>query len=218
MNPHDNNDADDGGHDNDDQQQEQRQQQPPQAAIEEWSVERLSRADYKELGSPENVEQRFLKHLLANPNCRNSLRILLMSSSTTSRDYSLEIDAFDLLEADPVLGHLLLKFPSILSSLLENAIVAAQQELQRQIAAETETNNGNSTHVDTKNTPVVKGHNGSRVHARLIHLPPTCCKLSLASLHASDVGKIVQCSGTVVRVTPVCMYEVCIDEFVLTYL
>ena len=40
--------------------------------------------------------------------------------------------------------------------------------------------------------PVVKGENGTRVHARLIHLPPhsTNCKPSLSSLSTCDVGKI----------------------------
>ena len=150
------------------------------------------------------------------------MRILLLSSSNTSRDYSLEIDAFDLLEADPVLGHLLLKFPGTLSGVLEKAIVSAQKELERQILEERRgsensrstdnndynTNDSSAMGDPVVNNPVVKGHIGTRVHARLIHLPPTCCKMSLSTLQASDVGKIVQCLGTVVRVTPVCMYEV----------
>ena len=48
----------------------------------------------------------------------------------------------------------------------------------------------------------------TRVHARLVHLPPTCCITSLgAAVQASDVGKIVQLTGTVVRASPVQMYE-----------
>lgn len=223
MNPHNNNSHDrDENDDNNNNNNTGDQQQPTQAAIEEWSVERLSRAAFKELGTAETVEIRFRKHLLTSPSCRKSLRILLLSSSNTSRDYSLEIDAFDLLEADPVLGHLLLKFPGTLSGVLEKAIVSAQKELEREILEErrgsensrsTDNNDGytndNSGMGDTiANNPVVKGHIGTRVHARLIHLPPTCCKMSLSTLQASDVGKIVQCLGTVVRVTPVCMYEV----------
>lgn len=84
---------------------------------------------------------------------------------------------------------------------LETAIVTAQQELCRQ-------QQGDPDRDGISNAYSVKGANrNSRVHARLIHLPPTCCKLSLGSLQASDVGKIVQCSGNVVRTTPVCMYE-----------
>eukprot|EP00957_Ditylum_brightwellii_P198179 15100581-Ditylum_brightwellii.AAC.1 len=49
----------------------------------------------------------------------------------------------------------------------------------------------------------------TRVHARLVHLPPhmSCCRPSLSSIVASDVGKIIQISGTVVRAGAVQMYE-----------
>jgi DNA helicase MCM9 len=170
---------------------------------ERWSAERLCRASYKDLGSPPEVEQRFVRHLLSSPTCRSSLQVLLSSESKTTRDYSLEIDAFDLIQADPVLGHLLMRFPATLLPLLENAVVYAQRELLRQLREEANT------------APfVVKGDKGdgkalpmTRVHARLVHLPPTCCKPSLASMDAGDVGKIVQLSGTVVRTCPVQMYE-----------
>lgn len=182
--------------------------------LENWSAERLSRASYKDLGTPQEVESRFLRHLMSSSTCQSSLRVLLTSTSTTTRDYSLEIDAFDLLQDDPILGHMLLKFPGTLLKLLENAIVAAQKEIQRQILMENEDRGIDSTSATSK--PIVKGDKGdsrngfppTRVHARLVHLPPTCCKMSLASMQASDVGKIVQCSGTVVRTSPVCMYEV----------
>ena len=95
------------------------------------------------------------------------------------------------------MGHFLLRFPGPLIEALEAAIVTAQNELKGMLEEEDP---------DAKHY-LVKGESRSRVHARLIHLPPTCCKLSLGSLQATDVGKIVQCSGTVVRTTPVCMYE-----------
>ena len=172
---------------------------------ERWTAERLSRASYKDLGSPAEVEARFLRHLLSLDSCRLALQILLTSTSSTTRDFSLEIDAFDLLEADAVLGHLLLRFPSTLVPILENAIVQAQKELQKQLEQDEE-----------QDIPpmIVKGDKGNgkglpatRVHARLVHLPPTCCRTSVAAMAASDVGKIVQLSGTVVRTSPVQMYE-----------
>jgi DNA replicative helicase MCM subunit Mcm2 (Cdc46/Mcm family) len=170
---------------------------------ESWTAERLCRASYKDLGTPSEVETRFLGHLLSLDSCRSALEVLLTSTSTTTRDYSLEIDAFDLLEADAVLGHLLLRFPSTLVPILENAIVQAQKELQKRLDEEGDT------------TPkLVKGDKGNgkglpatRVHARLVHLPPTCCRASVARMGAKDVGKIVQLSGTVVRTSPVQMYE-----------
>jgi len=64
-----------------------------------------------------------------------------------------------------------------------------------------------------KGEPHTDGCNSShpmtRVHARLVHLPPhmSCCRPSLSSIVASDVGKIIQISGTVVRAGAVQMYE-----------
>ena len=169
-----------------------------------WTAERLQRASYKDLGSPSEVEDRFLRHLLsADYSCRSALDVLLMSSSSTTRDFSLEIDAFELLLSDCVLGTLLLKFASTLLPILENSIVRAQKVLQAQKQEEGDTS-----------LTSIKGDKGdgkglpaSRVHARLVHLPPTITRNSVASMKAQDVGKIVQLSGTVVRTSPVQMYE-----------
>jgi DNA helicase MCM9 len=174
-------------------------------AQRQWSAEQLVQASYKDLGSPAEVEERFYRHLVANETCRRSLYKLLEENSTTTRDYSIEIDAFDLLESDPVLGFLLLRYPATLLPLLENSVVRGQADLLRQSSIQSE-----DTHDDTVQT--VKGLKGdtvatTRVHARLVHLPPSCCKTSLARMQATDVGKIVQVSGTVVRTSPVQMYE-----------
>lgn len=164
---------------------------------EEWPASKLSQASYKDLGSPLVVEDRFFQHLMQSEFCEKGLIGLLESSSMSCRDYSMEIDAFDLLRDDPVLGFMLLKYPSTLLPILERAIVKAQQEILNQC--------------EEANVWVVKGDTSSsvtRVHARLVQLPPTCCKPSLGkSLSAQDVGKIWQISGTVVRTGPVQMYE-----------
>jgi len=179
---------------------------------EPWTAARLVRASYKDLGTPAHVEERFFHHLLQY--CQVDLELLLSSNSTTTRDYSIELDMFDLCWEDSVLGHLLLKYPSTLLPILENAVVRAQKHILKQIQE-------GILQTKTKNIPfvegewTVKGDRGSsnkglpatRVHARLVHLPPTCCRTSVASMDASDVGKIVQLSGTVVRTSPVQMYE-----------
>jgi DNA helicase MCM9 len=164
----------------------------------EWTAERLVRASYKDLGSPAEVEERFFRHLLK---CSGAeLEMLLSATSSTTRDYSLELDMFDLCWEDAILGQLLLKYPSTLLPLLENAIVQAQKHLLQQNpqmpAWTIKGDKGNA-----------KGIPATRVHARLVHLPPTCCRPSVARMDASDVGKIVQISGTVVRTSPVQMYE-----------
>ena len=191
-----------------------------------WTAERLLRASYQDLGSPSQVKARFLDHLLSVS--RDSILELLQQKSRNSRDYSLPVNAFSLLAHDPILGHLALRYPATLLPLLEQAIVQAQVELQRQCLEEyNEKNdhnnenqsNENEINMNSSNNPanwIVKGsasnnhnnHKGTtRVHARLVHLPPFCCRTSVAQMDASDVGKIVQVSGTVVRAGPVQMYE-----------
>ena len=48
-----------------------------------------------------------------------------------------------------------------------------------------------------------------KIHARLVHLPPHIefCKPSISSIKACDVGKVVQITGTVIRNSPVRMFE-----------
>lgn len=149
----------------------------------------------------------FRHHLLTLPSCRAALQQLLSSEIRTTRDFSLEIDAFDLLEADPVLGHMLFKFPNTLLPLLENAIVSAQKCLHKELEAVDEAAATAAATAVAAPPRSVKGDTGTRVHARIFHLPPTCCRTSVASMAASDVGKIVQVSGTCVRTSPVQMYE-----------
>lgn len=160
-----------------------------------WRAENLMRASYKDLGTPHQVQDRFMRYLLKTNTTKEALKHLFISSSSTTRDYSLEIDTFDLIQQDTVLGCLVLRFPTTLLPLLEKSIVMAQHQLFT----------GDDQLVGT-----VKGDTTvsmSRVHARLIHLPPTCTKSSLNHMEAADVGKIWQVQGTVVRSAPVQMYE-----------
>ncbi len=162
-----------------------------------WTAERLCRASYQELGTPSEVQTMFKNYLLKMSKCRDSLEELLKCRSQNSRDFSLEIDAFDLFEVDPVLGHFILKYPNTLVPLLEKAIVEAQLDLLKRLQDTDKIEAAGLT---------VKGDKGSRVHARIFHLPPICSRTSVA-YEATDVGKIVQLSGTVVRTSPVQMYE-----------
>lgn len=190
-------------HNQQQQQQQQYEQQPTH-----FTAERLYRSTYKHIGTPSSVENRFQRHLLAHPYSRKQLWTLLNETRRTTRDYSFFIDAFALLEADPVLGHMTLVYPSTMLPLLENSIVQAQVELMQQQQQQQQ-------HDDTHNV-MVKGGKGNargdginttRVHARLIQLPPTCCRSSIGRMMASDVGLILQVVGTVVRTSPLQMYE-----------
>lgn len=77
-----------------------------------WTAEKLQQASYRDLGTEKEVEQRFYNHLLKSDSCTEALHQLLSENSTTTRDYSITIDTFDLLDADPILGHLLLRYPA----------------------------------------------------------------------------------------------------------
>ena len=139
------------------------------------------------------------------------------------------MDAFELIQRDPVLGNMLLRFPATLLPLLEDAIVEAQRVVKRR--AETDVlarltggtcanidgsskNEGKGSGVQLPIPLLVKGEGGSstgltRIHARLTHLPPhlSCCKPSISFLSASDTNKIIQVAGTVTKTSGVCMYE-----------
>jgi hypothetical protein len=82
----------------------------PHAPI--WSADRLQQASYRDLGSESEVEDRFYIHLLKSDSCNDALKVLLSESRSTTRDYSITIDTFDLIDADPVSGHLLLRYPA----------------------------------------------------------------------------------------------------------
>ena len=77
-----------------------------------WTAEKLQQASYRDLGSESDVEERFYTHLLKSDSCLDSLQRLLAENSTTTRDYSITIDTFDLIDADPILGHMLLRYPA----------------------------------------------------------------------------------------------------------
>jgi len=195
-----------------------------------WTAERLvHQASYKDLGSPTDVEHRFYRHLLSSTTCVASLQDLLRQSSTTTRDYSITVDAFDLMDADPLLGHMLLRFPATLLPLLENAVVRAQRAILLRYQQQQENDDNDEDHMAVAQMTVKGSESGTtgsaasassaaasntsgtaaatRVHARLVHLPPYCFQTSLAAMDAQDVGKIVQVTGTVVRTTPIQMYE-----------
>ena len=157
-----------------------------------WSIPKLLNTDYRELGTPAEVEKRFLSFLLHSPSCLSAIVRLICTAPSTTRDFSFQLDAHEFIQADPILGTMLLRYPNPLLSVLENAIVIAQKEVF-QILQKSYNYNNNFC---------IKGDNNNevtRVHARLVHLPPhsSCCKSSIASLKAADVGKIVQISGKI---------------------
>jgi DNA replicative helicase MCM subunit Mcm2 (Cdc46/Mcm family) len=129
---------------------------------------------------------------------------------------------FELIQKDNVAGTMLLRYPTMLLNVLEDAIYKAQMVVLGEVL--NEHGNDESALANTTNGGVpwnVKGRRHSRdetaftrVHPRLVHLPPhsSCCKPSLSSIHATDMGRIVQLTGTVVRASPVRMYE-CARQF-----
>lgn len=181
-----------------------------------WTPSKLLASTFRDLGSPDDVKRQFKSYLLSSPKCLASLLQMLYAETgkTGVYDYSLQIDMHQFLHAEPVLGNMLLRYPGVLLSPLEEAIIAAQKDILSSIQNFTQTADGDTTfhshhHHHPPPNPTIKGINATRVHARLIHLPPhiSNCKPSLSNLNSSDVGKILQLSGTVVRCSKVQMYE-----------
>ncbi len=148
---------------------------------------------------------------------------------------SIEIDAFQLLSRDPVLGNLTLRYPDTLLELLEDSTVQARTVLRRRMEValhsalqarkgeyeqqqdkrskndeariKSETNNMTQLLKALRYTK--EWYEPRPLHARLVHLPPhmQCCKPTLSSISSADVGTVVQICGTVVRTGPVRMME-----------
>ena len=132
----------------------------------------------------------------------------MLHSEKEDAHYSLQIDAQELLEYNPQIGFLLLKHPTFLLALLEEAILSAQLLLYNILKPSLENESDNylekerQQHSNRNEKHIsVKGH----VHARLYNLPPSSflLKPSINSLRASDVGQYVQLSGTTVRASAV---------------
>jgi len=151
-------------------------------------------------------------HLLNSSSCLESILQILSADpgKTGVHDFSLELDAHEFILSDPLLGNMILLHPAALLPLLEDAIVESQRQVCSRLRL--------TRHLGEKfrsflpfppDEPFIKGEKNTRVHARLVHLPPhpTCCKPSISALTCADVGKIIQISGTVVRASKVQMYE-----------
>eukprot|EP00956_Cyclotella_meneghiniana_P028191 scaffold64965_cov79-Cyclotella_meneghiniana.AAC.9 len=151
------------------------------------------------------------------------------NTTNNTRGDSIEVDAYHLIMLDPILGNLTLRYPDTLLPLLEDATVQAKRVLRRRMevalktgmerqsptnlkAAKIEKNKQllmalqRSSGINSRGDPVYQPH---RLQARLVHLPPhhQCCKPTLSSINSSDVGTVVQVSGTCVRTGPVRMME-----------
>jgi DNA replicative helicase MCM subunit Mcm2 (Cdc46/Mcm family) len=190
-------------------------QQQQDINFSKWTPQTLLSGDYKNLGPPSKVCETFKSHLLTSDKCLASLLdiLFLETGKTGVHDYSLQIDMHDFLQSDPVLSNLLLRYPATLLPVLEESIVAAQLEIMKRIDSfygiynlQNVNTNGNT---NIRPTAAIKGQNATRVHARLVNLPPHSSnhKPSLSSLTSHDVGKILQLSGTVTRTSTVQMYE-----------
>jgi len=140
---------------------------------------------------------------------------------------SIEIDAFQLISLDPVLGNLTLRYPDTLLELLEDATIEARKVLRRRMEVALDNSLKQMKNKDEQDTSYNKkemdnmsqllhalkrnreGYEPKPLHARLTRLPPhmQCCKSSLSSIAAADVGTVVQICGTCVRTGPVRMME-----------
>jgi DNA replicative helicase MCM subunit Mcm2 (Cdc46/Mcm family) len=95
-------------------------------------------------------------------------------------------------------------------TVLENAVKRAQHELlsrQQQQDNDNMASSSSSSSWTVKGTVASNGQVTTRIHARLMNLPPYCFKPSLADISAQDVGTLMQLVATVVKTGPVQMLE-----------
>lgn len=179
--------------------------------------DRRASLTHRDLGTPTQVGERFLRIFLDSPHYHRALMELLQADPSLAKDFSLEIDMTELSQRDPELGIVLLRCPSTLLRLLEDVIVEAQNAVKSKAESQMLSDLAPQPHPMNL---TVKGEKGSRsgdaanitpnrIHARLTHLPPhpTHCKPSISRLNATDTNKIIQIAGTVTRTSGVCMYE-----------
>ena len=170
-----------------------------------------------------------------NNSNRHTTTIETGGGGSGTRAGSIEIDAFQLLTYDPVLGNLTLRYPDTLLELLEDATVRARRilhgRMEMALRGRAEAVAAASILDQTAASPSARRNDlGSKndmvrllkalqytkdtysprpLRARLVRLPPHsgCCKATLSSITAVDVGTVVQICGTVVRTGPVRMME-----------
>ena len=99
--------------------------------LNQWSPHRLLNSSFQTLGTPEQVKKQFVKCLLSSTKTLTSIVTILLTEQgkTSIFDYSVPIDIHDFISIDPVLGNMILRFPSTLLPLLEESIVMAQKEI-----------------------------------------------------------------------------------------
>jgi DNA replicative helicase MCM subunit Mcm2 (Cdc46/Mcm family) len=122
----------------------------------------------------------------------------MLVNSGPEEHTALVISALDLIHYDSTIGYLTLAYPVLLLPIFEDAIYETQMLIIRQHPRiEPRRQVGNLS---------VKPH----CHCRIIELPPTpdLTKSSIGNLRSSEVDKLVQVTGTVVRAGSVRMLKV----------
>ena len=69
----------------------------PNKPEQDWSPHRLLSSNFKSLGTPPQVGARFLHILLTSPKYLSALLDLLQTQPGATKDFSLEVDAFELI-------------------------------------------------------------------------------------------------------------------------
>eukprot|EP00594_Rhizosolenia_setigera_P006713 CAMPEP_0178940042 /NCGR_PEP_ID=MMETSP0789-20121207/571_1 /TAXON_ID=3005 /ORGANISM="Rhizosolenia setigera, Strain CCMP 1694" /LENGTH=882 /DNA_ID=CAMNT_0020619001 /DNA_START=453 /DNA_END=3101 /DNA_ORIENTATION=- len=191
------------------------------------TLQELIHGDYTLLGTPEEVEQRFFDFLICS--C-DYVKICLVKILVADHELVLEyggsdysnieaiiekrpdhisvgVSTHDLIQYDYELGHMLLRFPIVLVQIFEQAAYKVFHHILEHTLRRL-----HSYALDPQNRPdmyyrvlaiqkVYHKHN-FQLHVRICNLPPghENCKPSISCIQASDIGKVIQISGTVVRV------------------
>ncbi|CAN0023866.1 unnamed protein product, partial [Scytosiphon promiscuus] len=171
-------------------------------------AEDLKTYDPKDIGPDEYVMQMttFLERRYLS-----TIHATIVSAADQEKDYSLAVNAQDLVHFDSRLAYLVLHRPDLLLELMREALGEVQARIVAEDKADGEANSGNSRVDDDDGSgvparPTVKGN----AHIRITHLPPLSdlCKPNISAIRGTDLGALIQIQGTVIRSGAAKMLEV----------
>lgn len=117
------------------------------------------------------------------------------------------VNAQDVIAFNPQVGYLLMYNPMVLLPIFEEAVLRVQMTLLKLLDSQDSLNQQQQQQQGIASMPSsyrsVKGH----AHVRISHIPPIpeLYKASLSGIRAHDVGRLIQVTGTVVRLGTVKM-------------
>lgn len=123
------------------------------------------------------------------------LQSILLASCNSDDHMGVSLSALDIINFDSALAFNLLHYPSLLMPIFDEAIVESQFAVYRQVNLQ-----------DSRDRYSIKRN----CHLRIQHIPPIfqLCKPSIGQIRSFEVDKMIQITGTVVRIGSIRMLHI----------